>query len=99
MDSVSLLQFFGSFALVCAMILGMAGLVKKTGLAKHLQRTKSASGSLAVEDVLFLDPRHRCLVVRWHDESHLILLAVGQPPQVIAHRPATHTPPATETST
>lgn len=91
MDTVSLLQFLGSLALVCALILGLAGLIKRTGVMKHFQRTKSASGHLAVEDILFLDPRHRCLVVRWHDESHLILLAAGQPPQVIAHRPVTPT--------
>lgn len=91
MDTVSIFQFIGSLLLVCAMILGMAAIVKKTGISKHFQRTKSASGDLAVEDVLFLDPRTRCVVVRWHDEQHLLLLSANGQPQAIAHRPTTRT--------
>lgn len=94
MDTVSLFQFIGSLLLVCAMIIGLAALIKKTGITKHFQRTKSASGTLAVEDVLFLDARSRCLVVRWHNEEHLLLLSQNQPAQIIAHRPATPTEPA-----
>ncbi len=91
MDTVSIIQFIGSLALVCSLILGLGLLVKKTGLAKHFQRTKSASGHLAVEDVLYLDARNRCLVVRWHDTQHLILMSAGGPPQMIAERPTSHT--------
>ncbi len=91
MDTVSIFQFIGSLLLVCAMILGVAAIVKKSGITKHFQRTKSASGDLAVEDVLFLDARTRCVVVRWHNDQHLLLLSANGQPQVITHRPAPRT--------
>lgn len=87
MASLDVMQFVGSLALVCALIWGMALLAKKTKIASAFGRVKSASGALEVQDVLFLDPKHRVITLRWHDQHHLILLSTITAPQVIATRP------------
>ena len=87
MDELDALRFIGSLALVCALIWGLAIMVGKTKFGKFAHRAKSSGGSMEVEDVLFLDPKHRLLTVRWHDQSHLLLLSTTLPAQLLATRP------------
>lgn len=88
MDSMDALRFVGSLALVCALIWGLAIAVSKTKFGKFTRYAKSAGGTIAVEDVLFLDPKHRLLSVRWQNENYLLLLSSQSGAQLLASCPA-----------
>ncbi len=90
MSEIQVLEYVGSLALVCGLIWGLSLLARKINIVAKFQRSASASGHLAVEDVLFLDPKHRLLTVRWHDQHHLLLISAQSPATVIASRPVAH---------
>ena len=60
------------------MIVVLAYLTKRVGLAAKMKNTKSINGHMEVVDTLYIDPRRRILLVRCKNEEHMILLSGDQ---------------------
>jgi len=71
---------------VIGLIFFSALLVKKTGLDRRLGGGKGA-GRLKIVETLYLDPRHRLVIVRQDDREHTILLG-GAGDTLISSTPA-----------
>lgn len=71
--SVSLVKFFAAFVFVIALMLAVAWLVKRAGLAGPVLRT-GQKRRLAVLESQALDHRRRLVLVRRDGREHLLLL-------------------------
>lgn len=79
MQLADYLNFAIALALVVALILGLAWLVKRFGLGGPLVRGMPAGGGrrLAVVEVLTLDARRKMVLVKRDAQEHLLLLGAG----------------------
>lgn len=75
MDTVDYTRFILSLAFVIALIWLAAYLLRRSGLDKKLRGMTAASSRLKVEDVLYLDPRRKLVLVRADASEYLLLLA------------------------
>jgi flagellar protein FliO/FliZ len=78
METVDFTRFFLSLAGVIAMIWLCAVLAKKFGLDKKLRGATGGQGRLAVNDVLYLDPKRKLLLVRADAREYVLLVAGDQ---------------------
>jgi flagellar protein FliO/FliZ len=78
MEAMDWGQYIGSLFVIIAMILALAYLVKRVGLAAKIKHTTSLNGHMEVMDTLYLDPRRRILLVRCRDQEHMVLVAGEQ---------------------
>ncbi len=83
MELVSLGRVILSFAFVMGLMLVMSWVAKKMKLPERLTRAgygrDMSKHTLAVEDSLFLDPRHKMVIVRRGAKRHvLVLTSQGQ---------------------
>jgi len=72
-QGIDYLRAVVALVFVAGLIFFTALLVKKTGLDRRLGGGKG-TGRLKVVETLYLDPRHRLVIVRHDDREHLILL-------------------------
>lgn len=84
MEWVSLVRVVVSFAFVMALMLGLSWLARKMKLPERITRARYGSANaehmLAVEDTLFLDPRHKMVVVRRGAKRHVLVLSAQNQP-------------------
>lgn len=87
MDLINLFQYLAALALVLALLVGLAWVVRRAGFA---QVTRPARGKrrLEVLEVLPLDPKRRLMLVRCDTEAHLLLL--GQDGDLVIQRGIAH---------
>ena len=76
MDQVSLVQVLLSFLLVVGMIGLLALLLKKYG--SRLVSNVRPGARLSVSDTVYLDARHRLVLVKRDDTEHLMLIGPQQ---------------------
>jgi flagellar biogenesis protein FliO len=69
-----LFQVMLSFGCVIALMFGLSYLVKRFGLEKKWQVSRSRSGLLSVSDSLFLDAKRRIVVIALQQKHYVILL-------------------------
>ena len=73
MDAISIVQYLAALALVIALILGLAWILRRSGFAPMV-RTPRGKRRLEVLEVLPLDPKRRLALVRCDAKAHLLLL-------------------------
>jgi flagellar protein FliO/FliZ len=76
MDTETYLRFISSLVAVLGLILAVAWAVKRwgVGLLAAGPRAKGATRRLGLLESLQLDPKHRLMLVRRDDRTHLLLL-------------------------
>jgi len=62
---------------VAGLIFLFAGIAKKTGLDKRLAGNKGGTRRLEVMETLYLDPKHRMVLVRCGTREHLLLVGTA----------------------
>lgn len=72
MDTPSLLRFFLAFAMVLALMGGLAFILKLISHNKLLP--KNSNRRLSVVEVLGLDSKRRAMILRCDEEEHLVIL-------------------------
>ena len=77
MESLDWGRYVLSLLAVGAMIVALAYLTKRVGLAAKMKHTQSIQGHMEVVDTLYLDPRRRILLVRCKGQEHMVLLSGG----------------------
>lgn len=75
MEYVDYTRFFLVLAGVIGLIWLSAVVAKKMGLDKRLRGATGAQGRLGINDVLYLDPRRKLLLVRADAREYLLLVA------------------------
>lgn len=75
-------RFFLALAFVIALIWALTWCAKRFGLDKKMRGITGGQGRLAVNDVLYLDPRRKLTLVRADAREYLILLT-GDKAEVI----------------
>jgi flagellar protein FliO/FliZ len=70
---------------VVGLIFTSAALVKKTGLDKRITGNKGTTPRLSVVETLYLDPKHRMVIVKCDEKEHLLMLGVNTDLVVDAH--------------
>lgn len=76
MEYASLGRVLISFAAVVALMFLLSYLVRKFGLEKKIRMPESPKGRLQLVDQLFIDPRHRLVLIQRDDMCHLLLIGV-----------------------
>lgn len=76
MEYASLGRVILSFAAVVALMFLLSYLVRKFGLEKKIRMPQSPKGRLQLIDQLFIDPRHRLVLIQRDDICHLLLIGV-----------------------
>ena len=69
------LQFIFALIFVITLMLGLAWLVKKSGLNNVGSLSKNNSKRLSIVEVLPIDTRRRLMLIRRDDKEHLIILS------------------------
>ncbi|TAE80070.1 MAG: hypothetical protein EAZ74_01605 [Alphaproteobacteria bacterium] len=67
-------QVLFSFLFVIGLMFALSYLVRRFGLEKKWQYFKSSSGTLRLEDSLFLDAKRRMMVIGMEDKRYVVLL-------------------------
>ncbi len=76
MNIIGLGQVVLSFAFVLGLMLGLAWLARYFRLDERLQkRNKRHAGALFIDEVLYIDPRRRLVVVGHKKQRFLVLLS------------------------
>jgi flagellar biogenesis protein FliO len=79
LELASLGRVILSFAFVIGLMLSLSWLAKKMKLPERLTRAgygrDMTKHELAVEETLFLDPRHKMLIVRRGTKRHVLVVA------------------------
>ncbi len=79
-------QYF-RFFLALAFVLGLIGVVgwavRRFGFGNKIPVTKSRDRRLGVIEVLPVDARRRLVLLRKDDREHLVLLGLGQGPDLL----------------
>lgn len=73
MEYVNLLRFVVAFVFVIALIMVLAFIARRYGM-KYLNSTGARVGRLGIEETLYLDSKHRMVLVRRDNVEHLLLL-------------------------
>jgi flagellar biogenesis protein FliO len=84
-----LLQMLLSFGFVIALMLGLSHLVRRFGLEKRWQTSRSSSGGIHLLDSLFLDAKRRIVIVGMAEKRYALLLD-GERAQVMDILPDLH---------
>ena len=71
-------RYLISLGVVGAMIVGLAFLTKRVGLAAKMKQSQSLKGHMEVVDTLYLEPRKRVVLVRCKSREHMILISGDQ---------------------
>ncbi len=79
MEYIDIGQFIFALAVVAALIYGAGWFMRHSGMEKRVLRKASPGGRLKVVDSLFIDPRHRLVVVRQDDVEHTLILSANEP--------------------
>ena len=74
-----------ALAFVVGLIFLCAVLVKKTGLDKRLAGNKSAVRRLSIIETMYVDPKHRLVLVKCDNREHLLLLGISSDLLVESH--------------
>lgn len=74
MEWSQLVQVVLSFGCVVALMLGLSYLVKRLGLEKRWQVSRSTSGTLTLTDSMFLDAKRRIVVIGMEGKRYVIVL-------------------------
>ncbi len=75
MDMDGYLRFVSSLVVVLGLILAVAWALKRWGMGLMGARAQAGNGRrLALMESLQLDPKHRLVLVRRDDRTHLLLL-------------------------
>ena len=75
MEWTQLLRVILAFGFVVALMFAIAWTVRRLGLDRKLAaRGMSGGRSLGLEEVFFIDPRHKIVLVRRGKKRHLLLL-------------------------
>lgn len=78
MSASGYLSYFMALVLVLGLILGLAWLVRRFGLAGALALPAGKERRLQLVEVLSLDARRRLVLVRRDQTEHLLLLGVNE---------------------
>lgn len=76
MELVSLGRVLLAFAFVIGLMLAIAWAMRRFGLDR-LQPKGRPGGELACEETLYLDPKHRLVIVKRGNRRHLLLLGMN----------------------
>lgn len=76
MELVSLGRVLLAFAFVIGLMLGIAWLMRRFGLDRLRPRGRPG-GELTCEETLYLDPKHRLVIVKRGSRKHLLLLGMN----------------------
>jgi flagellar biogenesis protein FliO len=74
MEWSQLVQVVLSFGCVIALMLGLSYLVKRLGLEKRWNVSRSTGGTLTLADSMFLDAKRRIVVISMEQKRYVILL-------------------------
>lgn len=77
MEYVDLPRYFSSLGLVIALILGVAYLAKRLNLSRFLATGMRSPTRLDVVERLFIDAKHRILIIRCDTREHVVLFGAG----------------------
>ena len=73
MDTPSLLRFFLAFAMVMALMGGLAFILKY--ISQNRLSLNNSNRRLSVVEVLGLDAKRRAMILKCDDEEHLVILS------------------------
>ncbi len=78
-DSESFTYVRAIFALlfVIGLIFLLAAVAKKTGLDKKLAGARGTTRRLSVAETIYLDPKHRLVLVKDDNKEHLLLVGTS----------------------
>jgi len=75
--------FYAKVPLALLVVIGLiflcAAAVKKAGLDKRLRGSRGGPARLVIVETLYLDPKHRLVLVRSDAKEHLLLVGVSGP--------------------
>jgi flagellar biogenesis protein FliO len=74
MEFSQLIQVVLSFAAVIALMLGLSYAVRRLGLEKRWQTSRSSNGGMHLTDSLFLDARRRLVIVGVEQKRYVLLM-------------------------
>lgn len=74
-DGISILQALGAFAFVIALLLGFAYVLKRFGAHGAWMDKFKKETRMKVVDVCFIDPRHKCVILKRDAVEHVVLLS------------------------
>ncbi len=69
-----LIQIVLSFGFVIALMLFLSFLVRRFGLEKRWQTSRSAGGSITMVDSMFLDAKRRVVIIGMANKHYALLL-------------------------
>ncbi len=73
MDTPSLLRFFLAFAMVMALMGGLAFILKY--ISQNRLAPKNSNRRLSVVEVLGLDAKRRAMILKCDEDEHLVILS------------------------
>jgi len=72
-EAVSLLRVLFAFAAVISLMFAVMWLLKKIGIEKLAKGRKN--GTLALEEILYIDARRKLVIVKRGEKRHVVLLS------------------------
>jgi flagellar biogenesis protein FliO len=75
MDVVNIGQFLIAFVLVLGLIILLGFAAKRLGIAEKMQRNHSIQKQIELKDTLFIDAKHKLLLVRCRERDYLLAIS------------------------
>ncbi|MFO0110368.1 MAG: hypothetical protein ACK52W_07535 [Alphaproteobacteria bacterium] len=75
MELVDFMRFIFALGTVLGLIWLAAYFFRRFGFEKKLRVTRSVTGKIELVDMLFLDTRHKLVVVRYDKKDYVLLLS------------------------